>query len=194
MDTFAEIYYPEIVNKVQNIYWSCIHPIGEKTHGHYIKSIFIDRFHPDHEELRKLYKLYDFLSPHFLLINLDPYYCTPIHLDGAEIGKQRQISFNIPIQGCNDDCITEFFDIKENHFWKDNKSATRWLNEGQSGPKIAEYRLLKNPIMVCPQTPHRVNNSLGSERRITISWTLKLDWTFQNALEFFKSQGRLISN
>jgi hypothetical protein len=192
MDTYAEIYHPGFVKDVQEIYWDHIHPIGLATQGVHIKSVFIDRFKPEFGPLRLVFKKYDFLAPHFLIINLDPNYSTPIHLDGAEEGKLRPISFNIPISGCNGECVTEFYDIPLSSFWKDTKTATRWLNEGASGPKIGEYRLKENPIMVCPQTPHRVNNLNGSERRITISWSLRTDWTFQQAVEYFKIQDRLI--
>ncbi len=195
MDTFAEIYYPELVEDVRSIYWKTIDIVGKRTLGYHIKSIMIDKDNPDHYPLCLIYKKYEFiLSPHFLMIHMTPNYSTPIHLDGAGTGKQRPTSFNIPIQGCNGDCVTEFFDIPETDFWLDYPNATRFLKDGKSGPKIGEYRLTTNPTLVCPQTPHRVNNLQGTEDRLTVSWSLRRDWTFQQCLDFFRQQNRLVLN
>ncbi len=195
MDTFAEISYPELVADVQSIYWNTIHPIGQKTLGYHIKSIVIDRHNPEHLPLINIFLKYQsILSPHFLMIHLTPSYTTPIHMDGAVTGKKRPTSFNIPIQGCNGECVTEFYDIPEESFWTDIVGATRWLKEDHTGPKIGEYRLMSNPILVCPQTPHRVNNLDGTQDRLTVSWSLRTDWSFQQALNFFKEQNRVILN
>lgn len=195
MDTFAEISYPELVADVQEIYWETIDIIGKRIFGNHIKSVMIDKDKLDHYPLRLIFKKYDFiLSPHFLMIHMTPNYATPIHLDGARTDKQRPTSFNIPIQGCDGNCVTEFFDIPEEDFWLDYPNATRFLKEGKSGPKIGEYRLTTNPILVCPQTPHRVNNLDGTQDRLTVSWSLRTDWSFQQALNFFKEQNRVILN
>ena len=195
MDTFAEIYYPELVADVQNIYWDTIDKICKQTVGRTIKSITIDKENPEHYPLCLLYKKYEsILSPHFLLIHVTPKFTTPIHLDGALPTKQRQTSFNIPIEGCNGECVTEFFDIPENDFWIDYPNATRFLKDGITESKIGEYRLTSNPVLVCPQTPHRVNNLQGTVDRITVSWSLRRDWSFRKAFNFFKEQGRLVLN
>lgn len=195
MDTFAEIFYPELVTDVQEIYWDTIDKIGKQTVGRHIKSITINKENPEHYPLCRLFKKYEtILAPHFLLIHITPNFTTPIHLDGALPTKRRPTSFNIPIQGCNKDCVTEFFDIPESDFWTDYPNATRFLNEGVIGSKIGEYRLTGNPFLVCPQTPHRVNNLKGTVDRITVSWSLRIDWSFQQAVNFFKEQNRLVLN
>jgi hypothetical protein len=195
MNTFAEIFYPELVTDVQEIYWDTIDKIGKNTMGSHIKSVMINKENPEHYPLCRLYKKYEsLLAPHFLMIHMTPNYTTPIHLDGAVPERQRATSFNIPIQGCNSDCITEFFDIPESAFWTDYTNATRFLKDGITGSKIGEYRLTDNPFLVCPQTPHRVNNLEGSVDRITVSWSLRRDWTFQQAVNFFKEQDRLVLN
>lgn len=195
MNTFAEILYPELVADVQEIYWDTIDKIGKKTLGQHIKSIIINKENIEHYPLCRLFKKYEsILAPHFLIIHITPNYTTPIHLDGADPTKRRPTSFNIPIQGCIGDCVTEFFDIPESDFRIDYPNATRFLKEGVTGTKIGEYRLTNNPVLVCPQTPHRVNNLNGSLDRITVSWSLRRDWTFQQAFDFFKEQGRLVLN
>jgi hypothetical protein len=195
MDTFAEIFYPELVADVQEIYWDTIDKIGKKTIGSHIKSVMINKENPEHYPLCLLFKKYEsFLAPHFLMIHMTPNYTTPIHLDGADVLKRRTTSFNIPIQGCDGKCITEFFDIPESDFWIDYPNATRFLKEGITGSKIGEYRLTTNPFLVCPQTPHRVNNLEGAVDRLTVSWSLRRDWTFQQAFNFFKENNRLVLN
>jgi len=195
MNTYLELYYPEIVSDVRSIYWNHISPIGLKTKGNYIKSVLIDSALPEYEELRAIVNKYNFLSRHLLLIKLDPHFSTPVHLDGAEDGRRRAISFNIPIEGCNGDCVTEFYNNPESDFIKDVPKATRWLKDDVAPTeKIGEYRLKENPIMVCPQTPHRVNNLEGSKTRLSVSWTLRLDWNFEQAAEYFKLQNRIVLN
>lgn len=193
MNTFLEIHYPELVSDVKDIYWEHIHPIGLKAQGNYIKSVLIKNNDIEYEALSSIVKKYNFLSRHLLLIKLDPNFSTPVHLDGAEEGRRRAVSFNIPISGCNGECVTEFYNNVEDDFIKDVPKATRWLKDGVSaGLKIGEYRLTENPIMICPQTPHRVNNLEGDSVRLTVSWTLRLDWNFNQAAEYFKLQNRII--
>lgn len=192
MNTYVELNYPEIVKDVQSIFWSCIDPITKVLPGNSTNSVFIDKVKPEHEPLRKIFKKYNFLAHHLLVIRLDPNYSTPIHLDGKDAGLQRPISLNIPISGCNVDCVTEFYNIPNDQFWSDNVTNTRFLKNGVTGEKIAEYRLTTNPIMTCPQTPHRVNNIAGTQERITVSWTFAIDLTFESQLARFAQENKLL--
>ena len=59
MDTFAEIFYPELVADVQEIYWDTIDKIGKQTVGRHIKSITINKENPEHYPLCRLFKKYE---------------------------------------------------------------------------------------------------------------------------------------
>ena len=191
MDTFVELEFPELVQDIQEIYEDGIFPLLANTNTSYVRSVFIDKTNPKHSLVRKIYKKYDFLAHHFLAFRLEPRFCTPIHLDGAIPDKGRPISLNIPIYGCTSDCVTEFYDTDIENFWSDQIFQTRWLKSGIEPPKIAEYSLTDNPVMVCPQTPHRINNKSTTVDRISVSWTVRFEWTFQQAVDYFRQQNRL---
>ena len=191
---FKEIYYPELVNDVQEIYWEHIDTLGLPL-GNINKPLrYISFFepHPKFKKIQMLREKYKFLSPHLLLFKLPPNFSTEIHLDGIIPGKMREISCNIPIKGCTTDCVTEFYDASVEDFWLDPITNTRWLISGKTPNKISEYSLTTNPILTNPQISHRVNNLLGTGVRISISWTIDPTLSWEYLCKYFDEQVKVL--
>lgn len=146
-------------------------------------------YHPD-EEFRQFDKLlvkYPFLFPHTLLFQLTPLDYQVIHRDNLPNPDSavRTVSLNIPISGCNDTWVTEFFDIpKEDMFWSDKANA--FVPKKEIGPlkKLTEYTLKENPVLVHTQIPHRIQDTNATAPRVSLSWTTQFT-TWESALEFF---------
>jgi hypothetical protein len=194
MMTHFEIYFPELVSWVQRIYISQIHPIAEKTAGIEVKSISISE-NKEFDEIRKIFHTFkEFMQPHFLVFNLKPNSVTPLHMDGYEENRRRTVSLNIPISGCDSNGVTEFYDCPEENFFGDRIYKTHWLKPGRSeGTKIDEYSLSLNPIVICPQIPHKIINKSSVNNRISVSWTIKAGWYLTDAYEYFKNQNKILS-
>lgn len=188
---FKEIHYPELVQDVQEIYWEHIDPLAAPSLVKIkpLRSLFIEK-KPEFEKLHAIRKKYPFLGPHMLLFNVPTKWSTEIHLDGINTITPRILSFNIPIKGCTTDCVTEFFDATVSDFWVDPMSMTRWLLPKKTPNKIFEYSLTTNPVLTNPQVPHRVNNQTGKEMRISISWTIDPELSWENICKYFDEQGR----
>jgi hypothetical protein len=205
MKNYIEVDFPDLVTDVKDIYWNHILPIGrfsvvdEKVTGRYVRpgfqvsSVFIDEKLPAHQPLRLLLNKYTFLARHLLIISVDPRAISPIHLDGADLGRRRPISCGIPIIGCDTNCKTEFFDIPPDGFWLCDSTKTRWVKENIETPKIDEYTLTDNPIIMNPQIPHRVNNLTGTVHRLTVNWTVNTSWKFNNAVDYFQSVNKILA-
>lgn len=203
MENYIKLNYLDLIQDVQNIYWEHIIPIARYSvkdqlvykryvrPGFQVSSVFISEENR-HDPLYKIFRKYNFLSQHLLVIAVDPGAISPIHIDGGE--KKRPLSISIPIQGCDLNCTTEFFSMEEENFWLCQHTATRWKKEGVETPKVDEYRLTDYPILMNPQVPHRVNNLEGKTQRLTVNWTARLDWRFENAVEYFKLQNKIILN
>jgi hypothetical protein len=191
---FQEIIFPELVRDVQNIYHEHIDriefqplPIMKKEGiiGVGIKDTI------EFTEINRLRNKYPFLDKHFLIFKLRPGFATEIHLDGhPEVSyiKQRPLSINIPISGCNKNGITEFYSNSEDDFYMEKRFNVRVTKPGIVPSKTVEYALLENPIIANTQVPHRVNNLNNTEYRITVSWTTDLSWDWNAALEYFKER------
>jgi len=204
MENYIKLDYLDLIRDVQDIYWEHIIPIARYVvedklvtgryarPGFQVSSVFINKEEPRHDPLKKIFRKYNFLSHHLLVIAVDPGAISPIHMDGGE--KKRPLSLNIPIQGCDLNCTTEFFSMKEENFWLCQRTSTRWEKDGVETPKVDEYRLTDYPVLMNPQVPHRVNSLEGKSQRLTVNWTARLDWRFEDAVEYFKSQNKIILN
>lgn len=193
---FQEIIFPELVKDVQEIFWDHIDPIGFQPLHTMRKEGIIGMEQPDiptdeFSEIARLREKYPFLDRHMLLFKLRPGFATEIHIDGhPENGriKQRNVSINIPISGCNDLGITEFYSNPEEDFYLEKRFNVRVLKKENTPIKILEYALKENPILVNPQVPHRVSNLLNTEYRVTVSWTLDLSWSWEDAVKYFSNK------
>lgn len=188
---FKEIVFPELVNDVQEIFWDHIDNLGTqnlptmKKEGIYSLN---ELPHPAFKSISLLRKKYIFLDPNMLIFKLRPGFATEIHLDGHPNNgriKQRPISINIPISGCNKNGITEFYSNPESDFYLEERFNVRVIKKDVSPIKAFEYSLLDNPIVTNPQIPHRINNINNTEHRITVSWTIDLSWTWDDTIRYF---------
>lgn len=196
MTPFYELIFPELVKDVQEIYWEHIDPLAgmrlptmrnEGILGLEQPIAVTDEF----KEIVRIREKYPFLDRHMLLFKLRPGFTTEIHTDGhPNFGrvKQRQVSINIPISGCNELGITEFYSNSEDDFYLEPRFNTLVIKKECIPVKTLEYSVKENPFLTCPQIPHRINNSLNKEYRITVSWTLDLSWSWENAVEYFSDK------
>lgn len=196
MTPFRELVFPELVKDVREIYWNHIVPLGVQPLATMRKEGIIAIEQPvipttEFEEIAKIRKKYPFLDRHMLLFKLRPEFATEIHIDGyPENGriKQRMVSINIPISGCNELGITEFYNNLEDDFYLEQRFNVRVLKKECAPVKTLEYSVKENPFLTCPQIPHRINNILNTEYRITVSWTLDLSWSWEDAVEYFSDK------
>jgi len=195
---FIEIFYPELVDDVRKIFKDHIFPHAEPRDkpGKNLRYLIIDD-RQEHESLNALLEKYIFLSEYLLIFNLHPQIITDIHTDGIVDdatntsnlrGWKRQYSLNIPIKNCTDQCKTEFFTVKKESMFVDEHTNTTWLKAGESAEKIAEYCLKNNPILMNPQIPHKITNFSQSIHRISVSWTIKPGWSWEQLLKHFRQR------
>jgi hypothetical protein len=188
---FKEIVFPELVNDVQEIFWDHIDKIGIQNLPTMKKEgIFgLDEVdHPSFKPISLLRKKYIFLDTNMLIFKLRPGFATEIHLDGHPNNgriKQRPVSINIPISGCNKNGVTEFYSNPEADFYLEERFNVRVIKKDVSPIKTYEYSLLDNPIVTNPQVPHRINNINNTEHRITVSWTIDLSWSWDDTIRYF---------
>jgi hypothetical protein len=193
---FREIYFPELVTDVRKIFWEHIDPLAFQPLPAMRKEGIIgfeqpERYPDQYKQIAEIREKYPFLDRHMLLFKLRPGFATDIHLDGhPENGRvgQRNVSINIPISGCNETGLTEFYDNPEEDLYLEKRFNVRVMKKDIIPNKTLEYALKENPFLVNPQYPHRVNNINNSEYRITVSWTIDLDWTWDYAQEYFSNK------
>jgi len=200
---FIEIFYPELVNDVRAVFKEHIFPYADPTDkpGASLRYLIIDS-RQEYKSLNSLLEKYIFLSEHLFIFRLRPQQETDIHTDGivhdAKMtpnlrGWKRQYSLNLPIKNCTSQCKTEFFNVENHAMFVDQPSNTTWLKAGEPAEKIAEYCLENNPILMNPQVPHRIINSSHDMYRISVSWTIKPDWTWEKLqAHFFDRQKNLV--
>ncbi len=172
---------PDLVADVQAIFWDHIFPMGHYNRNQTLKNVHIDPKKIEHWAMNDIVSKYPFLHPHLLVFTLPANFATNIHMDGLGTEKTtRRYSCNIPIEGCNENCITEFFEVDYAKFVADVPSTTRFLKPGTEISKLAEYRLTTNPILTDTQFPHRVNNRASDVRRVSVSWTIDhTNWSWE---------------
>jgi hypothetical protein len=191
---FKEIVFPELVNDVREIFWNHIDKLGFQDKP-IMKSEGIfgvnDIDHPAFRPISLLRKKYTFLDPNMLVFKLRPDFATQIHMDGHPNNgriKQRPVSINIPISGCNKYGITEFYSNSETDFYLEERFNVRVLKTDVAPIKTYDYALLDNPIITNPQVPHRINNIANPEHRITVSWTVNISWTWEDTMKYFQNK------
>lgn len=180
MEYFKEFVMPSLVTDVQSVFWEHIFPLGQYNRNQSLKNVHIGPNRIEHRAMNDLIKKYPFLTQQLLVFTLPPNFATNIHIDGlGDETTPRKFSCNIPIEGCNGKCITEFFEYDDEKFVADVPSTTRFLRPGNELTKLAEYNLTVNPILTNTQMPHRVNNRANSVKRISVSWTIDhVNWTW----------------
>jgi len=186
MEHFKEFVMPSLVTDVQSVFWEHIFPMGQYNRNQTLKNVHIGLARVEHGAMNDIIKKYPFLHRHLLVFTLPPNFATNVHMDGLGTNETaRRYSCNIPIEGCDNNCITEFFEVDHTKFVADVPSTTRFLRPGSEVNKLAEYRLTTNPILTDTQFPHRVNNRASDVRRVSVSWTIDhVNWSWDKIANF----------
>lgn len=141
----------------------------------------------EREPLEWIFNKYNFLMGYVLVWELPAGNSIRAHRDGPltlEQGNPRKIALNVPVSGCNESCVTSFYDVDEKYVYVDQEARSRFIKTGSPVKKIDEYRLLDEPIVLDTQIFHDLDNTKNFEKRISISWTTTFD-NLKECLEYF---------
>lgn len=183
-----EIYLPQLVDDVRKIFWEHINPHAlPEFQESPLRILKADSNNEHHREIFNITKKYPFLVGHLLIFKIQQGYASGIHKDGMVDDVERHRSCNIPILGCNNKCITEFYKVNDDDLIYDRVRKARFIKDGSPFEKIDEYTLEENPVLCYTQQAHRVNNLNGIETRLSVSWTVSKRWTFDSIIESIQS-------
>jgi hypothetical protein len=101
----------------------------------------------------------------------------PMHVD-----KDRQCALNIPIQG-TEATDTIFFEPIGN--LNIEYDPVRIFNVVKSPVKEVFRNTLMRPLIINNSVPHRVLNKDLNNIRISLSWSMRIDVTFNEAIKYF---------
>jgi hypothetical protein len=121
---------------------------------------------------------YPLLSDVYNIYPLPPYCEIPLHIDSS-----RSCAFNIPIQG-TENTYTVFYE--EAGPLKVEYDEKRIYNLVRSPVKEVFRSTLTQPLLINNSIPHQVTNNKNT-MRLTLSWSLLQDITFQQAIECFNA-------
>jgi hypothetical protein len=189
MDPYFKILnIPSLTRDVQNIFQEHILPHGMNNRNQILKNVRIDPNNPAHAQMMSITEKYPFLFIHLLIFQLPLGYVTPIHKDGlGDVDATRITSCNIPISGCGETCVTEFFEAPNEHFFSDVPNTTRFLFPDKPKEMVADYVLNNNVVLTNTQLPHRVNNKENDTERISVSWTIRKQWSWNDIAKLVDS-------
>jgi hypothetical protein len=121
---------------------------------------------------------YPLLSDFYNIYPLMPYCEIPLHIDAS-----RNCAFNIPIQG-TENTYTIFCETVGPIKLEYNEQKI--YNLVKSPIKEVFRNTLTRPLLINNTIPHKVINEKDSVR-LTLSWSLLPNITFQQAIEFFNT-------
>jgi hypothetical protein len=185
---FRVLNLPELITDIQEVFFDIIDPAGHPK-NELERSGRWFRFDDDNNKIKLIRTKYPFLSDGGLILKIKPECSTAIHIDGTVYSpeKQRNGSLNIPISGCTNECVTEFFDNDLNDFHNANGtlSVSRHLKSGIVPIKsIYQYSLIDKAILTHPQIPHRVVNR-SNTTRVSVSWSVNFHLNWEQNLDYF---------
>jgi hypothetical protein len=118
------------------------------------------------------------LTPIWNFYKLEPYAMIPVHVDA-----QRNCALNIPLQGTDQSKTSFYNSIGPENFVYDSTKILHWAKHDLA--KVFEFNLTQ-PTLIKNNVPHGVIN--GPHRRIILSWSITLDFTFEQAKLILKDQ------
>ena len=185
-DLYKEIKIPLLVKEVKSIF-THIDDLSNKINtSKSLYSVSTINFLNENTELYKplikIVEKYPFLQKFLRVLRIKPNYAIAIHMDGLEKTNLTDYNLNIPISGCTNDCLTEFYKVKPEHIYTDFKKNTRFVIDGSPIEKIDEYKMIDNPFLCRTQVTHRVINN-SDIYRVSISWAVKKEWSIKSILE-----------
>lgn len=189
LQLYKEVKMPSLVKEVKDIF-PYIDDLSNKLNAskslYSVSTInFLNENNETYEPFIKIVEKYPFLQKFFRILKIQPNFSLNIHLDGLEKTNLTNCNLNIPISGCTNESITEFYKVKPEHIYTDFKKNTRFVIDGSPIEKIGEYKMLNNPFLCHTQIPHTVINSSNSYR-VSISWAVKKEWTIKSIINFLK--------
>jgi hypothetical protein len=185
MNNYKEFIWPAFSNKIRNIFQEHILVHSKVV---YENSVSMVQLNSNTNELLNLQNTFDFLSDNLLIFTQPPRSSSFIHVDNKPGVRGRQFAFNVGIKGMTLDNFTEFFQpkIKDEFIVtsgdKDPTMGTLIFSESDCD-RIDEYHLMDNPILINTQVPHRVNNTKNSTIRISVSWTINPELSWEQVVE-----------
>lgn len=98
------------------------------------------------------------------------------------IDARRYCALNIPIRGTTGSKTSFYKLINDPKLRYDSDRVLNWVDSGLE--KVYEFELNK-PTLIKNDIPHSVVN--GPTRRIILSWSISIDYTFEEAKKIFES-------
>ena len=189
LQLYKEVKMPSLVKEVKDIF-PYIDILSNKLNTskslYSVSTInFLNKNDEIYEPFIKIVEKYPFLQKFFRILKVEPNFSIAIHLDGLEKTNLTNYNLNIPISGCTNESITEFYKVKPEHIYTDIKKNTRFIIDGSPIEKIDEYKMTDNPFLCHTQIPHRVLNN-SNLYRVSISWAVKKEWTIKSILKSLK--------
>ena len=134
------------------------------------------RFVKDDAYMSSIQKQYPLLSMVYNIYPLPARKEIPLHID-----TNRSCAFNIPIQ-CTENTYTVFYELDGP---VETIYDTNRIYDLVKSPVVEVYRhTLIRPLLINNSIPHKVTND-NDTMRVTLSWSLQKDVTFEQAIKCF---------
>jgi hypothetical protein len=188
-ELYKEIKLPHLVDEVNSIF-NIIDNLSKKNNTS--KSLYSvntinflneSESNVEYKPLLDITNKYKFLQKFLRVLTIKPSINLALHIDGLKNTNLTNYNLNIPISGCSDSCITEFFEVDEKYIITDIKRNTRFVKQNAPIKKIDEYKLLENSFLCYTQIPHRVINNSNIDR-VCVSWAVKKEYTIEKILNY----------
>jgi len=190
IDLYKEVKIPTLVSEVKSIFTYIDNLSTENNTSKSLYSVntinFLNENNEVYKPLIKIVEKYPFLQKFLRVLRIKPNHAIAIHMDGLEKTHITDYNLNIPISGCTNNGLTEFFEVRPDDIYTDFEKNTRFVIDGSSIKKIDEYKMIDNPFLCCTQFPHRVINN-SDIYRVSISWAVKKEWSIKSILELTKT-------
>jgi hypothetical protein len=189
LELYKEVKIPSLVKEVKDIFpYADIlsNKLNTSKSLYSVSTInFLNENNETYKPFIKIVEKYPFLQKFFRILKIEPNFSLAIHLDGLEKTNLTDYNLNIPVSGCTNESLTEFYKINPEYIYTDLKKNTRFVIDGSPIEKIDEYKMLENPFLCHTQIPHRVINN-SNLYRVSISWAVKKEWTIKSIINFLK--------
>jgi hypothetical protein len=189
LELYKEVKIPSLVKEVKDIFpYADIlsNKLNTSKSLYSVSTInFLNENNETYQPFIKIVEKYPFLQKFFRILKIEPNFSLAIHLDGLEKKNLTDYNLNIPVSGCTNESLTEFYKVNPEHIYADLKKNTRFVIDGSPIEKIDEYKMLDNPFLCHTQIPHRVINN-SNLYRVSISWAVKKEWTIKSIINFLK--------
>ena len=126
------------------------------------------------------YEKYPCLSSNVLIYKFPPKWTIDLHIDA-----NRQCALNIPVQN-TENTDTIFYEYAEEPILE-HDARRKWYNVKSKVVEAFRFRMTSPVLINNSVSPHEVKNDT-SDFRISISWSMKPDISFEQAKAIFAPQ------